>query len=304
MAYIGFDIGGTFIKFGVLNEHGEILEKDKAQTKAESAEQFIALLAEIVLNYEKKYTIDSIGLSFPGTIDTSTGTAVLAGALEHLHGTPIVQMLTHQLGKRYPVFIENDANAAAMAEKNLGNAQTVDDFTLITIGTGIGGGVFKDGQIMNGFRYKVGEYGMMITDFSRSGYKTLHELASTSSLVRRYAEFKGVATSEVTGQQILADSEPAVQDLIEDWANYLAITIFNVVTSFDPQLVLLGGGISQNVKLLPIVGKALERIPYWHDFKVPIQTCRFFNDAGLIGAMVVAKKGLENQELAEINESI
>ena len=287
MKYLCFDIGGTFVKYGLFSEEGKVIVKNKFPTIHESAEAFIHSLAEIFFELNEKEAIQGIGLSFPGFINTETGEAILAGALDHLHGKNVIHLLKKEIGD-VDIVIENDANCAALAERFGGRATDIDSFILMTLGTGIGGAIVEHGQVLHGHAFQAGEFGMMTVDYSAKSYQTLHELASTSALVRRYRDFYNIAeTQEITGESIFSDERTETQEILEQWAAYVSLAIFNVVCTLNPQKLLLGGGVSQNNQLLPLIEKSLQHHPHWKDFSVPIETCYYYNDAGLIGALTL-----------------
>lgn len=292
MTYVCFDIGGTFIKYGAFDRYGTVIEKGKVKTEQATKSAFFSSLARIIAQFEKNFSIEGIGISFPGFVDPVSGEAILAGALTSLHGTNVKRELLAVLDYSYPIYIENDANCAALAEKFNGAAQNNQNFVLITLGTGVGGAIYVNNEILHGQSFRAGELGMMITDFGNSGYKTLHDLASTRALVARYQEIHSI--ENVTGEMIFADNHEKTLDMIQDWADQVAIGIFNVVVSLNPEKVLIGGGISQNSRLMPYIECGLGKIPYWQDFKVPVTTCFHHNDAGLIGALYLITRTEEN----------
>ncbi|WP_334115797.1 ROK family protein [Ligilactobacillus sp.] len=283
VSVLALDVGGTFVKYGIFKEDGSLTEKGKFVTPMDSAEDFYRKLAGLI--EERGDEITGVGMSFPGMIDTGNQLAIKAGALSFLHGQYIGRELKKHLKREIPVWFENDANCAGIAEQMDGNAKDVSDFLLVTIGTGIGGCVCLNGEILHGKRFSAGEFGMMITDYSTNGYKTLHELASTSALVSEYAEMRGISSDGVEGYQIMSElDDPKVLKVVENWAAYVAICLFNLAVTFDPERILIGGGISQNKDLIGLIEKQLDRIPSWKDFRTEIKPCKFFNDAGLYGA--------------------
>ena len=286
MSYLCFDIGGTFVKYGLFSQEGKSILKNKFPTIHESTESFIQSLVEKFDELNIENNIQGIGLSFPGFINVETGEAIMAGALDHLHGQNVIELLQKQIGA-VNIVIENDANCAALAEQFGGHAQETDSLILMTLGTGIGGAIVENRQILHGHAFQSGEFGMMTVDYSQRGYQTLHELASTSALVRRYQEHYQLSLESITGEAIFADKRPETQEILEKWANYVALAIFNVVCTLNPQKLLLGGGVSQNDQLLPLIETALQRHPHWKDFSVPIEACYYYNDAGLIGALTL-----------------
>ncbi|MFC6316107.1 ROK family protein [Lapidilactobacillus achengensis] len=291
MKYLCFDVGGTFVKYAVFDEQANFLEKNKYPTDCSEPERFFAKMAGIVAQYSD---LSAIGLSFPGFINTVTGVAVRAGALYQLDGQNIIAGLRAQLKSEIPIVVENDAKCAALAEKLNGNAQDVHDFAVITLGTGVGSGIVINNQVLHGAGYRAGEFGMMITDYTAHGFATLHDLASTSALVKRYAAAKRLEAKEVTGEQIMADlCDPETKQVVEAWAQYVAIAIFNMVVTNSPQRILIGGGISQNPRVLPFILAALTKIRFWEDYHVEVTTCAHHNDSGLLGALYLAKQAVQ-----------
>ncbi|MFZ8764547.1 ROK family protein [Enterococcus diestrammenae] len=296
--YLCFDVGGTFVKYGVFDEQGQLQSESKRPTALNSKADFLADLVAIYHRLAQQYSLTGIGISFPGFIDSQKGQALLAGAIDILHGENIVALLGEAIGQPdLPIALGNDANCAAIAEQYAGSAQKITDFCLITLGTGIGGALVQNGEIYEGSHFRAGEFGMMVCDFTQEGYKTLHELASTSALVTRYRQAMGwSAEKKISGEEIMADTSEVAKEVKKTWSDYVAVTIFNMVAQFDPALVLLGGGISQNPALLPLVKDALARNPYWKDFQTEIDTCHFYNQSGLIGAYYLISK-LERKQL-------
>ncbi|WP_125767586.1 ROK family protein [Lapidilactobacillus wuchangensis] len=288
MKFLCFDVGGTFVKYAVFNEQAEFLVKDKYPTDSSTPAKFFTQMAAIANQYND---LTAIGISFPGFIDTDSGVAVRAGALGQLDGQNIVQSLSAKLDRQVPVAIENDAKCAALAEKLNGNAQDVHDFAVITLGTGVGGGIVINNQVLHGAGFRAGEFGMMVTDYTAKGVATLHDLASTRALVTRYAEAKQLSPDEVSGEQIMANlADPTTKSVVEKWAEHVAIAIYNLVVTNAPQRVLIGGGISQNPLVMPFIQEALQKMPSWSDFQAEVGTCAHHNDSGLIGALSLATK--------------
>jgi beta-glucoside kinase len=286
MKYVCFDIGGTNVKYGLLDQQGNLLSQGSFPTIHSSKEEFVESLVLKIKKYEKKEEISGIGISLPGVIEPHTGKALTAGALYHLYGENIKDILSSHFS--YPINVENDANCALMAEYLNGEAQELDDVVLVTIGTGIGGAILSQGKIVYGRDYKAGEFGMMRINVINQPDVTLHELASTSALINLYREKKSLSHCVlIDGEKILREMETdtEVREVVNEWLRYLATGLFNIVVSFNPQKLILGGGISANPKLLSLVEGILKDNPHWQDFQVDIQLAKYRNDAGLIGAL-------------------
>lgn len=286
MSYVCFDVGGTAVKHALITESGKILQQNNFPTVHTNKEDFIQSLLLVIKEYEKEQIIDGIGLSFPGIVDPETGYLFTAGALYSLYGENIKAALHEKTG--YLITVENDANCALLAEKLNGKATADKDVLLVTVGTGIGGALMVQEQVVHGYQFKAGEFGMMRIDFGQQPHTTLHELASTSALIRFYKEAKKILPETVVDARqifIEMDRDPVINAVVSRWIDYLAIGIFNMVVFMNPEKVLIGGGVSANPKLIPLIQTALAKNPHWMDFEVPIDSCQHQNNAGLFGAL-------------------
>jgi len=284
--YVSFDIGGTKVKHGILSESGVIMSKNSYPTNTQSNESFINSMIETVKDYQKTAAIHGVALSFPGFINTKTGYIEMAGAIEALQQTNLKKVLEKEL--LLSVAIENDANCVALAEKFLGNAQDCQDFICLTIGTGIGGGIFVNGQLVRGHKWRAGEFGMMNVGSICDRYQNMHEVCSTRALIEAYKTYNKIPQDQVIeGHLVFEETEhgPHVQELVDRWLKYLSDGIFNLVCTLNPEKVLIGGGVSQREELLALIEAKLKLIPVWKDFRTPLDRCYFKNDAGLIGAL-------------------
>ncbi|WP_461225293.1 ROK family protein [Lacticaseibacillus suihuaensis] len=289
MSYLCFDVGGTFVKYATFDADANFLSKGKYPTRCEDPEQFFADMAAIA---NADPAITAIGISFPGFIDVTTGVAVRAGALGQLDGYNLIEHFAAHLDRQLPIHVENDAKCAALAEGLNGNAVGLTDYAVLTLGTGVGCGLVINGNLVHGKHFRAGEYGMSVTDFTTRGFATLHDMASTSSLVRAFAKSKGVAYEATSGEALMADlANPTTRQVVEDWADHVAVAIYNLVATTDPERILIGGGISKNPLILPFIEAALEKNPFWvKDYRTPVVLCKHDNDAGLLGALAVAKQ--------------
>ena len=293
-SYLCFDVGGTFVKYGVFDELGVWQKKGQFATVLASVDGFFAPLVALCEQLQKETPLTAIGLSFPGFVDNETGVAVFACAINVLKEKRIAEEVGQGLTFSCPILVENDANCAALAEMQAGAGRNYESFVLVTLGTGVGGAIVAGGQLLHGDDFRAGEFGMMVTDIQGSGYQTLHDLASTSSLVARYKKAHGMpASAEVSGVEIFArEDEPVTAQVLTEWSRYVALLLFNLAVTLNPQSFLIGGGISQNPALYPWLEKALAQNPFWQDFQTTIQPCHYHNDAGLIGALsLIINKG-------------
>lgn len=287
--YISFDIGGTNVKHGVLNEKGEVLIKGLYSTNVETDEIFINDLVKVVKDYQKEYEVSGIAISMPGFIDTKRGIPTVCYAINCMEGKSITDILSEKTG--LSVSVENDGNCAALAEKFNGNATQCSDFICFTIGTGIGGGIFLNNQIIRGKSFKGGEFGYMIcrnaTEDNR-GRETLSTNASTYSLINFYKDYNGIERNElVEGHTVFeeAEKDEKVMEIVNEWYKSIALGIFNLSATLNPEKILIGGGISSKEGFINRLVEELKKLQVWGDVETIIDVCKHKNDAGLIGAV-------------------
>lgn len=283
MRVLTFDVGSNFTRYAVFTD-GRQGVRSSVATPSGDADSFYRMMASIV--EQQHEPVDGIGISLPGFVDARRQRAITAGPLRMLYRQAVGEELNRRLDRRVPVWLENDANCAAMAERLSGNARSIDDFVVVTVtDTGVGGALFLDGRIRRGRDWRAGEIGMMPWRNRDGEMHTLHEYTSSTVLAQRYAEEFGVALDGVVAQSLLRRMDDhRVRALIEQWADDLAVLIFDVVAVLDPECVLLGGPICQEVAFLPLIRAALERIQVWKDFRTPVKRCRHSGNAGLLGA--------------------
>lgn len=285
--YISFDVGGTNVKHGLLLEDGTILSQGSYSTPCTNLDKFIIKMVDTINMYLRNNHVLGVAISLPGFINPYTGYSEQAGAVTAL----INQNLKNLLEAKVPLLveIENDGNCAAIAEKTSGNAQNCTDFVCVTIGTGIGGGIFVDGKLLHGHRFRGGEFGFMITQANGKNFGHIwHSTGSTSALIRSYKKLKGISEYEnVKGESVFSEAtkSKSVKKLIDEWARNISYGIFNLAATLNPQKILISGGVSSQQDLLSTIKKQLEELPWWNDIKIPVELCKYRNNAGMIGAM-------------------
>lgn len=300
--YVGFDIGGTTVKYGILDEHGNILEKGSMRTEYEP-DAFYLNLIKIIEGAQTKYPIKGIGISAPGIVQKD-GFMLTAGAIRPLYGENFKQKLERVTG--LPVTVENDANAVAIAEKWIGNAIDLENYLCLVLGTGVGGGIVINGKVYRGSHGMAGEFGwMMIDKLPETG--NLEEVsinkrtAIVGGLVRLYNE----AQQEQTHGQVapvsdareiftLAENGDALATAITNqFFVDLSVGLVNLISCFDPEAILIGGGVSANEFFHKELQKNLEEVEKRHasinylrgKTIAPVIPTKLKNDAGLIGAV-------------------
>ena len=176
--YLSFDIGGTNLKYSLIDEEGKIFEKDRIETNTESLAAFMQSIYQVADKYRGQFK--GIAVCAPGKIDTKHKVIYFGGALPFLDGLN----LQETLGKKYqvPVSVENDGKAAALAEQWHGELHDVADGVAITLGTGVGGGIVVNHRVVHGWTFQAGELSWMITN-AGIGAKNM---AAYTGYVRKY----------------------------------------------------------------------------------------------------------------------
>lgn len=281
------DIGGTFVKAAVMNERGEFLVEERVPTPPSGEGEIFTTIETIVNKQREEYDIQGVALSVPGAVDVETGYCSYAGSVLDIIGVNLKERLA---SLNLPVEVENDANCAALAEKWKGNGQDVNSFLCVTIGTGIGGAIVLDGNILHGVEGMAGEFGLMMLDTNGEIPELLEErnfsrYASTWNMVNRLNQTFG---EEKTGEEwfeLYDAGNEQVKEIVHQFYDRLAIGIANLMHIFAPEKILIGGGISARPELIPYVRKKIAEVPTAIAKKVVIEPCKEQNKAGSIGAL-------------------
>lgn len=286
--YFVYDIGGTFIKFALMENNGNIKMKDKFPTTAKSAEELVAQMVEKFLPY--KQAIKGIAVSCPGVVDSEKGVIYQGGSLLFMHEKNLAEMLAREC--HVPVVLQNDAKSAALAELWLGVAKDVHSAAILTLGSGVGGGIIMDGKLQSGYHLMAGEVSYMESDFDteRLRGEFFGRTGSAVELIKRIATKKNL-TDKKDGEQVfalIAHGDEEANAIFNDYIYGLAIQILNIQYLIDPEIIAIGGGISAQPIVVERLNEAVAQIKAanpFHAAKPNIVTCRFQNDANLYGAL-------------------
>ena len=301
--YVGIDIGGTNIKYGLLTEDGQILDANKIKTNRKKT-AMIQSIKEIVDMYQKSQEIVAVGVSAPGIVQED-GFMVTGGAIQDFYGINLKEELQDAL--KLPVAVENDANCAALAEKWIGASKDNRHSVTIVVGTGIGGGIIINDELFRGAHATAGEFGFMIVEEIKNDDSRMATLSLTgavgSGVVDKYREKMNEETTELSGIAIFDLAEQGdtlALSVIDRFYDRLAKGIFNMAVSFDPEVILIGGEISGNPDFMIELRKRVARLKEMHRDMQPvilpdIRPCHFLNQAGVIGATYNVIKRLEEQ---------
>ena len=295
MKYIGcFDIGGTFIKYGILDVNGKILFKDKFPSPKRDCKNEIPLeIARKIDELRSNYDIEAVGISTAGKIDSKKGEIIFAS--NNLPGYTGAK-LSEDIGKLtgLETFIENDVNAAALGEYWKGAGKGIENFVCMTIGTGIGSAILINGKLHRGIGEGSGELGHTIIneageDCACGSNGCYERYASTSSLVRQYEKRAKFSSNSITGKDIIIrvkNREPLAVEVYNEFLSHVVTGLVNITHILDLGLIIIGGGISESGDLFfeeinNIFSKTV--MPSYGEYTKIVQA-KLGNDAGLVGA--------------------
>ncbi|QMU99571.1 ROK family protein [Borrelia sp. A-FGy1] len=294
--YAVIDVGGTSTKYSLADSGGNFLDKQEVRSGTTPDEQ-VDILVNIINFYKREENVKGVAICMPGFVDPK-GIVIRVNAIKGFVNYPLKENLEALTGIN--VEIENDANCVALAEKFKGNAIYSNDFIALTLGTGIGAGIFMNGKLLRGHSFMSGEIGFMITRGLDNNipFKCRWEsIASVASLRKRVAERLEKDLNKVSGEYVfeLADcGNSHARDEVEKFFETLSFGIFNLTFILNPEKILIGGGISARSDLISNIYKKLENLwsmelasVYDDDIRklVKLETTKFNNDSGKIGAL-------------------
>lgn len=310
MYRVGIDLGGTNIAVGVVNDSYEIVSYITVPTEAQrSAEAVVATMAQAVNAALEQARIKiedclSLGVGAPGTCDVKNGVVYRSYSMNWTN-LPLAQMLGEYFP--IPVFVDNDANCAALAEVKAGAARGKENIVLVTLGTGIGSGIVLGGKIYSGLKGNGAEMGHMMlhlegTEVCFCGRKGCWDSFASATALVHQAEAAAAAHPEsalnrvekIDGKSVFdaADKGDGVaQAVIEQYCQYLAIGVSNIVNALAPEMILIGGGISrQGDRILePVRRYVAENCFDKRPEALPeIMPAQMGNEAGIVGAAALS----------------
>lgn len=313
--YIGVDLGGTSIKIGIVDEEGNIVVKGSVPTRTKAgyetivkdmAELINTLLSDINITINE---IKSIGIGAPGAVDNKNG------IVKHLENIPMRNAPVRDEMNKYfdvPVYIDNDANCAALGEFYALDDKEIKCFVAITLGTGVGSGIIIDKKIYTGFNGVAGEFGHTSIDKNgiecKCGRKGCWEnYASATGLIREseksafehpdsllaklIADNGGKSNGKIPFDAAKADDKIAVK-VVNNYIENVSVGLVNVINILRPEIIVLGGGISYEGEYIL---NPIKDYVYQHVYakecteKTDIRIAKLRNDAGIIGAALLGK---------------
>lgn len=303
------DLGGTHLRVALVDDTGKILKQLKQETpKGDSANCIINALANAADEWsDEKQRVVATSIMVPGAVDSDKAVVLQAPNLPSLVNFKLKAALEQRLG--WPVFLENDANAAAVGEMWLGAARGCRDVMSVTLGTGVGGGVILDGELWRGSHGSAGEIGHTTVD-PFSGLKCkcgntgcLELFASATAIVRMTREslsfFPGtrLTSDDLTAEQVYQagrDGDELALNVFNRFGMYLGIGLANIINLIDPQIIVITGGAANGWELFAseMYRQVEERAFRTTAQQVKIARAECGDNAGLLGAARLAQTAL------------
>ena len=307
-AHAGIDIGGTAVKLGIVDETGRVLLKGEESVSFDGYQTPVLTTVRraakefLTANSIPVESLAGIGVSATGQIDSRKGiVAGTCGNFPNYIGSPIKAALEKDFG--LPVTVANDANCMTLGEVWVGAAQGYTDVIGVTLGTGVGGGILTGGHLLEGARGLGGELGHYRThaldgvDCTCGAKGCWERYAATTALVRA-AQEKDPDWKD--GRAIFAAAEAGsetVLALLDHWTDEIAQGLAGMVHIFNPQLILIGGGVSAQQKLLiePIAAKVKASVMPAFAEGLEVRAAQLHNDAGMVGAVYYFRQTMEKE---------
>ncbi len=318
MNYLALDFGGSTLKYALVSDKAEIMESGKLPAPLESKEAFVDMVGVLYERFSNK--IEGIAISLPGYIDSETGTLHGSGAYQKLYGLCIPELLREKCP--IPISVENDGKCGALSEVWKGALKDCRDGAVIILGSGIGGGIIKDGKVHSGKGFTAGELSYLIIDPDKYGYDSLAlmhaclagmafklcklknldmHIQDLSELVllldrlygSRYAHVEGEPLKiKATGKQLLKwfeEEDEAAVKVYWQFIHSLAIIIFNVQIIYAPEKIVIGGGLSCEERVFTDLQKELQKhyegtmLP--QQLKTNLVRSQYLDQCNLLGAV-------------------
>ena len=292
---LGIDIGGTAVKMGLCDRQGRIYARHEASVCFDGYQT--PILTTVIREAKgflaaQKAQVEGIGVSATGQVDDNIGAVIgTNGSIPNYEGAQIKRDMQAEFG--VPVFVLNDANAAVLGECFTGRAKGIQNVLMLTLGTGVGGGVVLNGRVLGGSRGIAGEMGHFTLYHGgrrcacgRSGCFEVY--ASAAALVRTAREETG--EESLNGRIVFGRAEKGDKQMlsvIDRWTEDIAAGISGLVHIFNPEMVLIGGGVSAQEQLLiePLRKKVLASVMPRFAEGLKLEAAALGNDAGLMGAV-------------------
>lgn len=281
------DVGGSSMKYAKLGDQRTLTDYGKVPTPYEGTTAYLAQLEEICQRF--KGQVEGVSMSVPGVIDSRSGVCITAGNLRFADGLPLVEEMEKRC--HLPVAIMNDAKCAALAEAAWGALKDCKDGVVLVLGTGVGGALVKDKEVHLGAHFAAGEFSFvsMGDEVDQEG-NLWGKVSGNERLLEMAARVRKVEPGTINGEDVfrwIAEGDKRIGRVLDQFTRPIARMIMNLQFIYDPERFAIGGGISRQPRLLESIQGNLEQFYALYPMEVPraeVTTCRFFNEANLIGA--------------------
>lgn len=317
MKVLALDFGGSSVKYGIIDGNAVISESGKRPAPLSSAEEFVNTVGGLYEQYQD--TVEGIGISLPGNIDPESGMLYENGVYQKLYGKSILELVENRC--KVPAAVENDGKCGALSEAWKGALKDCRDGAVIILGSGIAGGLIKDHKIHSGkcfnageFSYQItdpGDYSMLTTAFMSAGMlgvtyklckmKNLDFSVQDSSpsmylfdslFASRYPKQKGEPhMTKADGRQFLRwveEKDPDALEVYRQFIRALGALVVNTQICFAPERIVIGGGLSENDRVIPDIRKEAEKyyegIGLGEKMRAKIVRSSYRGEANLFGA--------------------
>lgn len=285
--YLVFDVGGTKVKYGLIDRAGRLFEKDSITT-AHDLDSFIGSLQKVIDTYQGRFT--GIAFSVPGRVSHDDGLIYGGGSLPFMDHKSLSNLLRTDV----PITVENDGKSAALSELWLGNLKGIANGAAIVLGTGVGGGIIMNHQLVYGSHFQAGEVSFLVSNSKKLNYDNLEgSSGSAVKMINTCAEKLGLPDKD-DGKAVFEEinqGNPLVKPIFDEYCRNIAILIHNIQSILDLDRYVIGGGISAQ----PLVTQTINRIYTSLGKELPIieatlskpqiVNSKFKNDANLYGAL-------------------
>lgn len=311
---LGVEVGGTAMRVAVGPSPRRVLARQYLPTPADGPQRLVSVIAEAAVNLLRGpgATLQAVGMGFAGPLDPKTGVVLDSPHLPAFRNVPLRALLEERLG--VPVSLDNDVNVAALAEHRFGAGRAAREMVYVAVGTGIGAGIIHKGRLYHGAHGGAGEVGHMtlVSDGpecacgKRGCWETLVSGPAIARDARgRLAKGEASLLSDLAGFDITRVTSELVHraatrgdglanDVLAGAARYLGVGLANVVTAFDPEVVVVGGGVAEigDVLLQPAFATAREHLYPFHAQRVKLIPAALGDNAGVMGGLMLAQARL------------
>ncbi len=286
MRYLCLDTGGTSVKYAICDENGCMEHRGQMEVGA-TVEEFLNHVKSLWEQIEQKDSFVGIACSFPGEVCSEDGIIKGISAVTQLHNYPLKAAISSCCGF-LPVTMLNDANAAALGEQWLGVGRDYQNAAFVIVGSGVGGAVIEKGSLYVGTTRNKAEIGNFIMGKAQNGSLLTWSDFTLEKQARRYS---GVCGKRIHGKELLMQSRNGdlfASALVDEFLYYMAVGCINVQFAYDPEIIAIGGGLSEDQELIRAIGDRYCELTKGHrvSYLMPrIVACEKGNSANLLGAL-------------------